>query len=133
MTEINTRDIVEFLIYNNIENIKSKKVIYVSILFTLVSEYILFNMFDMIFSSVVFLDYFINVSIFLMLYGFCASILMHLHILKVEKFIILNIDILLKDVDLNTLQDAYENSLNDKIKDEHLLEYLQNYKYKKKK
>lgn len=130
MKDISTRDVVEYVVYNNIENIKSKKVIYTSMLLTLLLEYFLFAKFGMIFSSIELVDYLINVLIFIMIYGGIASILMHLHIMKIEKFIILNIDILLKDVDLESLQEAYESSLSNNIKDIDLLEYLQNYKRK---
>lgn len=127
MKNLKTRDIVEFLLYNNIINIKSKKVLVVGVISTLIVEYILYKNFSMIFSSYILIDYLLNIGVFILFYAIITSVLMHVYILQVEKFIELNIDILLRDVNLDTLEVAYKKALEEKIDDENLLKYLQNF------
>ena len=82
----------------------------------------------MYFSDNVVIDYMINISIFITVYIIIAAIIMHFHILKIEKFILINIDILLFEVNLDTLNEAYKKAKQQEIVDEKLLYYLQNYK-----
>lgn len=127
MENLKTRDVVEFLLYNNIINIKSKKVLIAGVISTLIVEFILYKNFSMVFSSYILIDYILNMGVFILSYAIITSVLMHLYILQVEKFIELNIDILLRDVNLDTLDISYKKALEEKIDDENLLKYLQNY------
>jgi len=74
------------------------------------------------------IDYTINIIIFIATYITTTSIIMHFYILKIEKFILINIDILLFEVNLDNLNEAYEKAKKLEIIDEKLLFYLQNYK-----
>ena len=128
MKDLTTTDVCEFLVYNNIENIKSGKIIVIGLLLTLGISYILFNNTSMHFSDNVVIDYMINISIFIVIYITTSAIIMHIHILKIEKFILINIDILLFEVNLDNLDEAYKKAKQEQVVDEKLLYYLQNYK-----
>ena len=128
MKDLTITDVCEFLVYNNIENIKSSKVIIIGLILTLGISYLLFSNLSMIFSDNIMIDYTINIIIFIATYITITSIIMHFYILKIEKFILINIDILLFEVNLDNLNEAYEKAKKLEIIDEKLLFYLQNYK-----
>jgi hypothetical protein len=128
LKDLTVTDVCEFLVYNNIENIKSSKVIIIGLILTLGISYLLFSNLSMIFSDNIMIDYTINIIIFIATYITTTSIIMHFYILKIEKFILINIDILLFEVNLDNLNEAYEKAKKLEIIDEKLLFYLQNYK-----
>jgi len=128
LKDLTVTDVCEFLVYNNIENIKSSKVIIIGLILTLGISYLLFSNLSMMFSDNIMIDYTINIIIFIATYITITSIIMHFYILKIEKFILINIDILLFEVNLDNLNEAYEKAKKLEIIDEKLLFYLQNYK-----
>ena len=91
MKDLTITDVCEFLVYDNIENIKSSKVIIIGLILTLGISYLLFSNLSMMFSDNIMIDYTINIIIFIATYITITSIIMHFYILKIEKFILINI------------------------------------------
>jgi hypothetical protein len=79
-------------------------------------------------SSNVIMDYVLNIILFVFQYAIITSLLMYFYINKIIYFIDINKSILLHNVDLETLDEAY-SIFNDNNNDNvDLLEFLQNYK-----
>ena len=124
------RNICEFLINNNTKIFKSRKILLTGVLSSIAIMFALYTNFNMSLNSNFIIDLFLNTMLLSILYIVLTSLMMHLYLKRVRMFILMNSSILLFKVKMDTLEEAYIQSLKAKIKDEQLLSYLQNFSKK---
>lgn len=128
---VTTKNICELAVNNNIKVFKSRSILLLGIILSILSMLILYSQFNMNFTSYIILDYILNITILSVIYISITATLMQIYLNKIHKFINLNIEILLHKVNTDNLGEAYKESIKEKISDEDLLTFLQNFKSKK--
>jgi hypothetical protein len=124
---LSTKELCEFLIKVNLNVINIKIVLYLGMILNIILMAFIYGKYSMILSNNIFIDYALNIFLFIALYLGITSVLSHLYIMKLRDKIISNLESLLIKVNLKQLEEAYNLSIKQDIKDENLLEFLQNY------
>ena len=124
---LSTKELCEFLIKGNLNVIDIRIILYLGMILSLIIMAFLYAKYSMILNNNIFIDYALNIFLFIALYLGITSVLSYLYIIKLRDKIISNLESLLINVNLKQLEEAYNLSIKQDIKDENLLEFLQNY------
>lgn len=127
---LTTRDICEYLVRDNIQNIRSKIIVRFSYLSTFIIYGILYMNGLLFQSQYLFLYMLINILTVLLIFVSIQLPIMTFYLNYLKRHVLKNWNRFFEGVDPQGFADAYYKSLKHNIKDQNLLEFLKKYSNK---